>query len=105
MSGSCKILPQRRNLLFVNSNVTNIVHYVIGKEHNRRKKYLKRYYLCEQSFLSTVTCWLDNIHKASAVGLCARSTRNRIGWKLYCKAHGTQFVICSPPGFNFLNFA
>ena len=44
-----------------------------------------------------VICWLDNIRKASAVGLCARNTKNRI----YCNAHGTQFVICPPPVLDF----
>lgn len=31
--------------------------------------------------------------------LCARSTKNRTDWKLYCKVHWALFVIC--PGFRF----
>ena len=43
-----------------------------------------------------MTRLLGNTHKASALGLCARSTGSRLGWKLYCKAHWALFVICPP---------
>lgn len=43
-----------------------------------------------------MTRWLGKIHEASTLGLCARSTGSRLGWKLYCKAHGAPFVICPP---------
>ena len=43
-----------------------------------------------------MTRGLGNIHKASALGLCAQSAGSRLGWKLYCKAHGAPFVICPP---------
>lgn len=41
-----------------------------------------------------VTYWLDKIYKTIAVGMCARSTGNCVGWKLICKGHGAQFETC-----------